>query len=193
MSFLIGLPFKLFDFVKIPAMVSAFWTRFVHMSVLTEDEIAAAKVVLGDRTIKFEDVRIAERGILTLIFKANRNKAITTFRIMNFPSAGSSTRASIALLVHELTHVAQFNTVGSVYIPQALCAQFFGKGYEYGEWQQLKIDRSEGRHFSYYNREQQGQIAQDYQRIVIEGNLPDDDEIKAAYTPFIEELQNGSF
>jgi len=96
----------------------------------------------------------------------------------------------VDLLVHELVHVRQFENVGSVYIWQALRAQRTN-GYGYGGPKQLTEDRSNGMHFRDYNREQQGQIAQDYYRDVVEQALPESDTRREAYEPFIDELRDG--
>ena len=78
--------------------------------------------------------------------------------------------------------------MGSVYIWQALRAQST-EGYGYGGWEELVLDRENGKRFRDYNREQQGQIAQDYYRFVIEKQLPDQDPVRLAYEPFIDEIR----
>jgi len=89
-----------------------------------------------------------------------------------------------------LTHVYQFELVGSIYIWQALRAQR-ATGYWYGGWQQLEEDWSNGKHFRDYNREQQGKITQDYYSEVVAKGLLAEDPIRQAYEPFIDELRNG--
>ena len=116
MSFIVSLPFRLFDLLRGPALFEAVWTLLVGTSSLTNAEIAAAKQVLGDSTIDFTRVHIAEGRLLTLIFKFNRGRAFTTFRIVNLPTSGRHSRSNLDLVIHELTHVAQFNVVGSLYI-----------------------------------------------------------------------------
>ncbi len=80
--------------------------------------------------------------------------------------------------------------MGSVYIYQALRAQQ-AEGYSYGGWPQLAIDRENGKHFKDYNREQQGEIAQDYQIQVIGEGLSGDEPVRVAFEPFITELKDG--
>jgi len=53
------------------------------------------------------------------------------------------------------------------------------------------VDWGDGRHFRDYNREQQGQIAQDYYAEVVETGRSPQDPISQAYEPFIAELRNG--
>jgi len=89
-----------------------------------------------------------------------------------------------------MVHVYQFETVGSVYIWQALRAQKTN-GYSYGGPDQLAKDRKNGKRFSDYNREQQGQIAQDYYNRVLTSAPPENDPARLAFQPFIDDLQAG--
>ena len=120
----------------------------------------------------------------------NGNRAFTTFHTINLPEPGGHARSNLDIVVHELTHVYQFEIVGSIYIWQALRAQRT-TGYSYGGWQALEEDRSK-KHFRDYNREQQGKIAQDYYSAVITKGLSAEDPIRQAYEPFIHELRNGN-
>ena len=67
--------------------------------------------------------------------------------------------------IHELTHIWQFEKMGSVYIPRALRAQQSPLGYDYGGVSALKICREKGKSFLSFNFEQQGDIVSDYYRI----------------------------
>jgi hypothetical protein len=123
-------------------------------------------------------------GMLLPIFRMNRNRAFATWHTINLPASRTS---DISLLVHELTHVYQYERVGSLYIGQGLWAQFrFGRqAYEYGGAEGLLEGRAAGKCLYDYNREQQSQIAQDYISLLHEdGNTE-------AYSPFIRELQHG--
>ena len=64
--------------------------------------------------------------------------------------------------------------------------------YRYGGWQSLAEKRPEGTRFSDFNREQQGQIAQDYYDDVLTPNLPPDSPARLAFQPFIDDLQAGA-
>jgi hypothetical protein len=68
-------------------------------------------------------------------------------------------------LMHELTHVWQFEQMGSVYIPRAIRAQKSKMGYNYGGVSALKTSREQGKSFLSFNLEQQGDIISDYFRI----------------------------
>jgi hypothetical protein len=181
---------KVFDALRGPGIFEIFWRILTNASILSRDEVAAASVVLGANAIRYDDVRVAEGKLLNIIFRLNGNRAFATFHTINFPRVNGCSRKRLDIIVHELVHVLQFEKVGSVYIVQALKAQR-KEGYSYGGWQQLAADWNGGKHFRDFNREQQGQIAQDYYNLVIAGNLPDEDPASLAYKPFIEELQNG--
>ena len=182
--------FKVLDLLQTPALFEFFWHFLANVSRLTESEIRSASLVLGEKSINYHAVRVAEGRLFSLIFKFNKGRAFTTFHTVNLPRSGRHSREHIELLIHELVHVFQFERAGSVYIYEALRAQRTG-GYDYGGWPQLSIDRESGRHFKDYNREQQGQIAQDYQREVIARERSGTDPVRIAYEPFLTELKNG--
>ena len=173
-----------FDLMVGPEIVQLFLRMATDSRSLSSEEIAAAKKVLGHRTIRYYDVRIATGGILHSIFSRNKNRAFATWHTINLPSSKVS---DISLLVHELIHVYQYERIGSVYITQGLGAQrkLGRKAYDYGGAAGLMASRAAGKRLRDYNREQQGQIAQDYTSLVLENR---DTE---AYGPFIEDLRQG--
>ncbi|MFC1965750.1 hypothetical protein ACFLWI_02230 [Chloroflexota bacterium] len=182
--------FRIFDALQGPRLFEIVWHIPVRVSRLSQNEIDAASSVLGVKAIRYDSVRVAEGGLLRVIFRLNKRRAFVTFNTINLPGCGSNSRAHIDIIVHESTHVYQYSLVGSIYILQALRAQRKA-GYEYGGWQQLKEDRNNGKHFHDYNREQQGQIAQDYYNEVVVKELPDEDPVRQAYESFINELRTG--
>ena len=181
---------QVFDALYGPKLFGIFWHLLADVSILNTSEIAAASSVLGANAIRYDDVRVAEGRLLNIVFKLNRNRAFTTFHTINFPKAENHSRLRLDVVVHELVHVYQFEVAGSIYIWQALRAQRT-EGYSYGGWQQLLEDWNNGKHFRDYNREQQGQMAQDFYNNVVAAGLPDDDQVSLAYKPFIDELRNG--
>jgi hypothetical protein len=181
---------RVFDIMHGPGIFEAVWHFLTSVSILRPSELSAASAVLGVDIINYDRVRVAEGKILSVIFKMNGNRAFTTFHTINFPRKSGRSRERLDIVVHELVHVLQFDKVGSLYIVQSLKAQF-KEGYSYGGWQQLSEDWNNGRHFRDFNREQQGQIAQDYYNNVLAANLPDDDLVSLAYKPFIDELRSG--
>jgi len=182
--------FKILDTLRVPRLLEIVWRLLTGVSTLTEQEINAAISVLGTESISYISVRVAQGRILNVIFRFNGSRAFTTFHTINLPKSGSHSRLHLDIVVHELTHVFQYERVGSIYIWQALRAQHTN-GYSYGGWQQLKQDRENGKHYRNYNREQQGQMAQDYYNDVIAKGLSVEDPVRQAYEPFIDELRNG--
>lgn len=181
--------FKVLDTLRLPRLLEIVWHLLTRVSALAEPELKAAVSVLGAECISYISVRVAQGGILAVIFRLNGGRAFTTFHTINIPWSGDHARQHLDIIVHELTHVCQFEVVGSVYIWQALRAQRT-IGYSYGGWQQLKQDRDNGKHYRDYNREQQGQMAQDYYNDVIVKCLSAEDPVRQAYEPFIDELRN---
>lgn len=182
---------RAFDTLRGPRLFEIIWHLLTRVRALTAAELEAASSVLGASAIRYSAVRVADGRILGLIFRLNGRRAFSTFHTINIPDSGASSISHLALVVHELTHVYQFELIGSIYIWQALRAQRSAEGYNYGGWQQLVKDWSQGKHFGDYNREQQGKIPQDYYRMVVASGLPAENAISRAYEPFINELRNG--
>jgi hypothetical protein len=82
--------------------------------------------------------------------------ALTFCNTIHFSRRIQPEPADMAWLIHELTHVAQYQHAGSQFIPEALLAQARA-GYDYGGPAGLA-----GRNLADFNREQQGEIALDY-------------------------------
>ncbi len=173
-----------FDIVGGPELAQLILRTLTETRSLSNEELGVAKLVLGPNAIRFGDVRIALGGLLLPFFRMNRNRAFATWHTINLPASKAS---DISLMVHELTHVYQYERVGSLYISQGLWAQFrFGRqAYDYGGADGLLAGRAAGKRFNDYNREQQSQIAQDYIAL-----LQNDCDTEA-YSPFIRELQSG--
>lgn len=160
-------------------------------------EITEAKKVFGD-TISYWQVRVDEYSLIAVIGnlfagKSGGGMGVTTFHTINFnkkikPSPGSG---DMAWLVHELTHVWQYERVGSQYIGEALHAQAT-KGYDYGadnnyannaNGAALAGATAAGKKLADFNREQQGEIASHYYMRQHHGlNTAD-------WQPFVKEFQ----
>lgn len=183
-AWLHALAWYLFDLLGGPEIAQVGWRLATDTRPLTEAEIEAAEAVLGPRAIRFGDVRIANGGLLRRAFESNNNRAFATWHTINLPPEKETNRA---LLVHELTHTRQFERVGSVYIGQGLWVQrqLGKKAYHYGGPEGLQAHLAAGKRYCDYNREQQGQIAQDYCALLEAG------EDTAVYEPFIRELRQG--
>lgn len=175
---------RIFDVLGGPEITEFILHLVTKATPLTDTEKSAAQSVLGPDAIRWDEVRVAEGGLLSIIFHFNKGRAFATFHTINLPSSGAHGRSNVAIVVHELTHVYQYEKVGSLYLGQAIHAQAT-IGYGYGGAAGLKKDRDAGKHYSGYNREQQAQIAQDYYTLLASGGDTTD------YDPFIAELQAG--
>jgi hypothetical protein len=182
---------RVFDALRGPRLFEVIWRLLCRVRALSADELKAAASVLGASVISYSAVRVADGGVLGLIFRLNRRRAFASFHTINIPGSSASSSSHLDLFVHELTHVYQFEVIGSIYIWQALRAQRSAEGYNYGGWTKLVKDWSQGKHYREYNREQQAQMAQDYYKKVVSKGLPAENPISRAYEPFINELRNG--
>lgn len=180
----------MFDRLRGPYIFERLWHLFTKVRVLSKAETEEASGVLGDHAVEYGAVRIAQGGFLRLVFRLNKDRAFTTFHTINLPSENPLESEHFATLIHELVHVWQFETVGSIYVWQALLAQR-QEGYEYGGWEQLAEDRRRGKRFCDFNREQQGQIVEDYYASVVANRLPTADPRRFAYEPFIIDMRAG--
>ena len=183
--------FRGIDLVYKP--IEKFWHIFTNVSRLSEKEIEAASKVFGADSIRYDAVRVAEGKLLKRIPWLHKNRSFVTFYTINIHKPRDNSSEHLRTMVHELTHVFQFEVIGSIYSWQALRAQwaFRDKAYKYGDWKGLAANRNQGWLFHDYNREQQGRIAQDYYgRVIEEGRLAED-YIRRAYEPFINELRKG--
>ena len=188
-----GWAFRGIDLVHKP--IEKIWHLLTNISPLNENEIEAASKVLGAASIRYSAVRVAEGRILKLTPWLHKRRPFVVFHTINFHKPRDNSKKHLSTMVHELTHVYQFEVVGSIYLWQALRVQWAegGNAYKYGDWQGLKAKSDVGWHFRDYCREQQGQIAQDYYRDILaaEELPPEDDPERKAYEFFINELRNG--
>jgi hypothetical protein len=152
---------------------------------LSPKEIAAISSVLGPGALRLGDIRVARGGYLSLVFNRNGGRAFATWHTVNIPE---DQQHRLSLLVHELTHVYQYEQVGSVYIGQGLSVQrkYGRKAYKYGGKRGLIADKAAGKRYCDYNREQQCEIAQDYFALRSAGRDT------GAYEPLINELRAGA-
>ena len=179
---------RVFDVLGGPEIAEFIWHLVTNARPLSGDEIAAGSSVLGPNAIRWGDVRVSTGGLLRLVFALNEGRAFVTFHTINLPEG-----ESIDTVVHELTHVYQYEQVGTLYLGQAIHAQATGGGnaYNYGGYSGLVADKAAGKQFSEYNREQQAQIAQDYYTAVVLGEMSLTDEQRAAFDHYIGQLRAG--
>jgi hypothetical protein len=177
---------QLFDLVGGLELVQI-WLRLLSRTTrLAVAEREAVAAVLGEGTLRYEEVRIAEGGWLRLVFRCNGNRAFAIGHTIFLPEKG---RADHSLLVHELVHTCQYERLGSRYIGEALYAQRqLGRGcYDYGGVEGLVRATEVGRLYGSFNREAQAQIAQDYGRRLGAG------QDVAAYERAMRALRGGEF
>jgi len=186
---------KTFDLFSLGELFNLLTMIFkVNTRSLTETEIEEAKKVFGDG-LSYWRVRIDEWSLIAHLGKwaAERrlgkpvgDMAVTIFSTIHFSRRIDTQpgNTDMAWLIHELTHVAQNEHVGSQIIGEALHAQNT-TGYGYGGPEALQ-----GRDFENFNREQQGDIARHY----YENLYADDDQgekLANAYSPLIKQLRKG--
>ena len=182
-----GLLAELFDVMGGPEIAQFFMHLVTHTTPLTAAERAVIMEVLGPAAMRYGEVRVAEGGLMDWVFARNGNLAFTTWRTVNFPRNGRHTRANLAILVHELTHVYQYERVGSRYLGEAIYMLIKTKRacYDYGHVDGLCQAQAVGKRYKEYNREQQAQIVQDYFSCCQHGLDV------SAYEPFMQEVRAG--
>lgn len=153
----------------------------VHNRSMTEWEIGQARRVFGS-AIDYSRVTIAD-GSLSARAASAGGYARTIGNVVSFPTGASR---NMGLMIHELTHVWQYQTTGWTYAPKALWAQVT-EGYSYAETgktteQSLLDARAAGRRLTDYNNEQQGDILADYFRRLRSGLSV------AAWEPFVLDI-----
>lgn len=148
---------RLVDLVELMGFGEAYETvmDFLKFNTrsLTANEVRKASAIFGS-SINFPLVRVDHRAVIGPAFSG---RDYTSFHTIN--SWGDSGEH---VLMHELTHVWQYEQVGAIYMPQALHAQLFGDGYDYGGSTGLRTRQAAGKGFGDLNREQQGQLVQDF-------------------------------
>ncbi|HEX6387558.1 MAG TPA: hypothetical protein VF177_23060 [Anaerolineae bacterium] len=176
-----------FDLLGGPEVAQFFMHLPTKTTPLSSDEIAVISSILGTRGLRYGDVRVAEGGLFDLVFKYNGNLAFATWHTINMPRTGGHTRATLAIVVHELTHVYQYERVGSRYLGEAIYMLIKTKRncYDYGSADGLRAATAAGKVFGDYNREQQAMIVQDYFTLREKGGDV------AAYKPFVAHLRAG--
>ncbi len=176
----------LFDLAGGPELAQAVMRLGTNTSRLTPAEIATLASVFGPRALRYQDIRIAQGGILNAVFRYNGGRAFATWHTIHLPA---DSRQNLALLVHEVTHVFQYERVGSAYIGEALAAQR-RQGmacYQYGGPAGLQSCLHKGKRYRDFNREAQAQIAQDYFARRAMG------KDTSAYETYVAELRAGAF
>jgi hypothetical protein len=168
------------------------WGLIFRLRPLTAEERAAsASVHHPANLILYWQVRVGDDSYLikigVLLANLFRTKvtpsAITSRHIVHAPAAGRS----MPLAVHELTHVAQYESVGAVSMLEALHAQ--GSAAGYGD---LTAAWTASIRFAGVNREQQASICADYYR-VCRGRPAEFGATEAGLASSIANMRSGRF
>ena len=121
------------------------------MRRLTERERTVAESVFGE-SLSYDAIWIDDRAQIGC---RKGGFAYVSFRIINVWGAMTD-----AHLIHELTHVWQYERLGARYMPRAIQAQHSRMGYNYGGLQRLKDNATMG--LRAFNMEQQADIVTDF-------------------------------
>jgi hypothetical protein len=152
-----------------------------NMRRLTVAECALARSVFGE-SLPYTKIWVDEKAVIGC---KKGGFAYVSFHIIN--SWGSITDAH---LIHELTHIWQYERIGARYMPRALQAQNSRMGYNYGGLQRLKTATASG--FRAFNMEQQADIVTDYFLLTQHKRAQWSDATEAdlwIYEPYIAELK----
>jgi len=179
----------LLELVGVAEALELLWGLIFRLRKLTSGEQSASESVHPKGLIPYWEVRVDDDSVLIKIgttlaswFKTKVSPgAITTMHVIHAPKAG----LTLPVAVHELTHVAQYELVGAVYMPEALHAQGTAVGYDYGD---LTAARAAGQHFADFNREQQASICEDYYDVT-HGLKPDYGATEPELDPFIADMR----
>lgn len=178
------------DLVGFGEALQIIWGLIFRMRKLTKAEIDASSLVHPPGMIPYNLIRIDENSVVSMIGGA----AVTTLHVIHTPKGG----IPLDVMVHELTHVAQYEYVGSVYMPEAIHAQVkhgrrggrgTGSAYDYERTGTLAQQRAAGRTFKDLNRESQAELVQDYY-LCISSTPPN---ACSDHVPFIDDMKDGKF
>jgi hypothetical protein len=160
---------------------------------MTSTELSEAKTIFGN-SIDYSLVRIDEYSLIAHIGKKNvgaENMAVVTFHTVNFTRKIEAGRGTddMAWLIHELTHVWQYERMGAVYMAKAIHAQNNG-GYDYTGVTALEENATKG--LSGFNLEQQGEVISDYYRLLhgLDPKWADGVDDISVYDPYVSEVRS---
>ena len=166
---------------------------------LTSGEKSKAQQVFKS-SLSYWKVRVDEYSLISAIgaaFSGGGGMGVTTFHTVNFNQKIAATPGSSDMhwLTHELTHVSQYEHVGSQYLEKLPCAsdrrlQLRGAGSRVAPVYERQPQPG-GKHFRQFNREQQADIAADYYYSLYNVPLPAFTPTPTDYEPVVDELRAG--
>jgi hypothetical protein len=166
-------------------------------------EIAESRLVFGDK-LHYERVKIYEDfNVADMLDNIGRrikgmppreskvHNAITFgYRVLfgaKLPTELQKGGWGMTWLMHELTHVCQYQSLGWKYLFQAWDAQrkLGSKVYDFGGEEGLKSSRKSGKFYKAFNLEQQAHIVETYYKRLRKG------EDTSAWKPYVDEFLRG--
>ncbi len=149
--------FKILEWLGFWCAASFFWVKIYPVRRLKSAEIEAAQMVFAPGQLFLEKIRVHEGSPLC---RLSGGRAMAAFRVIHCPKGGET----LATMVHELVHVAQFEAIGARYAPEALLAQwhFGSEAYNFEKEGRLVAQIAQGRCFADLNREAQAQLVEAY-------------------------------
>jgi len=150
------IPIKLIEILGLSYLIHFLFSLTIKSRPLTEFEKQDLKLIFKD-SIKYDAIRINETSRWAKIGAKSIRKKHMGFVFLytiNFTRAlkCKTVKTDMQWLVHETTHIAQFNKLGLQYILEALIAQQYG-GYNFGS-----IKNAYQNPLNYFNLEQQAEI-----------------------------------
>ncbi len=183
---------NVFDLFGGPEIAQFLMHLITHTTPLTPEEIKMMQALLGEQGMRYQDVRVAQGGLMKYVFQRNGNLAFATWYTINLPqnhgrNSQIPTRQNLPVVVHELTHVYQYHIVGSRYMSEAIYVliKYNRDCYCYGGTDGLMQAIQNGDTIANFNREQQAQIVQDY--FMRQQNNED----ISSYLTFLEQVKIG--
>lgn len=179
----------LVELIGLGEILMILWAIIFRMRPLTKEEIDASKSIHPDNLLPYDLIRVDHHSMLSRI----SHSAICSMYVIHL----EKDQISLPTMIHELTHVAQYITVGAIYMPQAIIAQnkfgrYGGHGsksaYDYEREDSLVIQHQKGLKFSNLNREAQAELVQDY--FILQWKKR---PIPNAYEPFIAQMRERQF
>lgn len=153
----------LIELIGVGEILMILWSLIFKMRSLSPIEIQASKTVHSEGLIPYDLIRVNDYSWLSRISRS----AICSIYVIHL----EENEVSLSTMIHELTHVAQYTTVGAIYMLQAIIAQnkygrYGGHGsqsaYDYERVDTLDVQIQKGQNYSDLNREAQAELVQDY-------------------------------
>ncbi len=124
-----------------------------HTRRLNNSEKKAVNSIFRE-SVNINQIKIDGKAILG---PKQKRFAYVSYNTINYYD-----KISLDVLIHEVVHIWQYQTLGSIYIYEALKAQHSKEKYDYGGVEGLYSAMGKKKSLLDFNFEQQGDIVQDY-------------------------------